>query len=443
MPNILDDILGGAPPPKPGRELVPIADIRRDGATQPRAGLNEGHVADLMQALQDGEPLPAVDVMYDGVSYWLYDGYHRIAAHERMGRTEIAAAVHQGDQPAAQWESYGVNKAHGLKRTNDDKKRAVQAALRHPKAATLSNREIARHVGVDEATVRAYRAEMEATAEIPQSAARKGGDGRVINTAGIGKAAARAATKPPAPPPPAPLDALPVVDAITVRLDADGKSLMDWEPEEWEEAQRRMQAQVKAQAPALPPVPADLAGWTLYHPDARDWYMSDGFHATQYHPTAEAAFEEARRKEAMWQVERKPAPAAKPGELPADLQARGWELRRVANVGKWYCNNRSGSRATGVHEKPEDAIAEAYTMQRDLAWAAQGVNLEPATVTAAAHAAPDGEAQAFRLAADELRAAVKLLALGRQHLDGYHDEMQAAIDLVIGDIRTLIGDLQP
>ncbi len=53
------------------------------------------------------------------------------------------------------------------------------AALAHPKAATLSNRQIAEHCGVDEGTVRRYRAEM--TSGFPQSALRLGRDGRVIN----------------------------------------------------------------------------------------------------------------------------------------------------------------------------------------------------------------------------------------------------------------------
>lgn len=49
---------------------------------------------------------------------------------------------------------------HGLRRTNEDKQRAVQAALRHPKSTNLSDREIARHVGVDHQTVANWRSRL-------------------------------------------------------------------------------------------------------------------------------------------------------------------------------------------------------------------------------------------------------------------------------------------
>lgn len=181
--NILDDLLGGGVS-KP--VAIRIVDIRRDGATQPRAGLDNQHVEDLIQALTEGATLPAIDVMFDGTFYWVYDGFHRIAAHERLGRTQISANVYQGAQTDAQWESYAVNKSHGLKRSNEDKKRQVKAALRHPKGATLSNSQIAKHVGVDEKTVRFYREQLESASEIPKVTDRKGADGKTYNTAKIG-----------------------------------------------------------------------------------------------------------------------------------------------------------------------------------------------------------------------------------------------------------------
>lgn len=77
------------------------------------------------------------------------------------------------------------------RRTNEDKRRAVEMALKHANAERLSNRQIAGHVGVDEKTIRTARKEMEATAEIPQSETRTGRDGRTINVANIGKAPQR------------------------------------------------------------------------------------------------------------------------------------------------------------------------------------------------------------------------------------------------------------
>jgi hypothetical protein len=51
----------------------------------------------------------------------------------------------------------------------------------------MSNRQIGKHVGVDEGTVRRWREKLELTAEVPQSPLRAGRNGRTINTSGIGK----------------------------------------------------------------------------------------------------------------------------------------------------------------------------------------------------------------------------------------------------------------
>ncbi len=160
--------------------------IRRDGGTQPRHGLNAAYVAELAAALEEGAQLPPVDVMHDGQNYWLFDGFHRVAAHRQANILLVPATIHQGDQHAAQWRSYAANQTHGLRRTNDDKQRAITAALRHPNAITLSDREIARHLGVDHKTVASYREKLQSTGEIPQSTHRTGADGRTIDTTNIG-----------------------------------------------------------------------------------------------------------------------------------------------------------------------------------------------------------------------------------------------------------------
>jgi hypothetical protein len=142
-----------------------------------------------VQAIAEEVQLPPVDVVFDGTQYWLYDGFHRVEAHMRTGRFTVQAVIHQGTQVDAQWMSYGVNRSHGLKRTNDDKRRQVLAAMKHPNAATMSDREIAKHVGVDHKTIGAYRAELAVSGEIPQIAERtvnRGGQTYTQNTANIG-----------------------------------------------------------------------------------------------------------------------------------------------------------------------------------------------------------------------------------------------------------------
>jgi hypothetical protein len=61
-----------------------------------------------------------------------------------------------------------ANQKHGLRRSRDDKRRVVHTALLHPYGAKLSNRELARHCGVDHKTVGKIRQELELSGEIPQ-----------------------------------------------------------------------------------------------------------------------------------------------------------------------------------------------------------------------------------------------------------------------------------
>lgn len=165
------------------RNVLKIDVIRTDGATQPRTAIDFEAVFDYMDAMSDGAEFPPVVVFYDGTSYWLADGFHRVKAAEQAGFEEIACELHQGTQQDAQWYSFGANKTNGLRRTNDDKQRAVRAALAHPQGVGLSDRQISSHVGVDHKTVGAWREKLEGTGEIPQSGQRAGRDGRITNIA--------------------------------------------------------------------------------------------------------------------------------------------------------------------------------------------------------------------------------------------------------------------
>jgi len=170
-------------------KTLKLDQIRIDGGTQPRVSIDEQTVADYADLYANGEKLPPVVVFFDGAAYWLADGFHRYWANRRIACEYIFAEVHQGTVQDARWHSFGANAAHGLRRTNADKEKAVRAALAHPKGAGTSDREIARHVGVTDKTIGKYRAEMEAGAEIPHLASRTGRDGKTYprNTSNIGR----------------------------------------------------------------------------------------------------------------------------------------------------------------------------------------------------------------------------------------------------------------
>ena len=204
--------------------LLQYHQIRMDGGTQPRAALQIEVMEDYAELMRAGVKFPPLVVFHDGENYWLADGFHRIGAALRaFPDSPIEVDVHQGTLQEAQWYSFGVNKTHGLRRTREDLKRAIKAALRHPEAANHSDSELAEHIGISHSTVAKYRAELGATcqngksfrqagknsksppvAQQSQHAAdqprlRTGRDGRTINTAKIGRSPNPKALKPRSP----------------------------------------------------------------------------------------------------------------------------------------------------------------------------------------------------------------------------------------------------
>lgn len=147
-------------------QAIPIARIRLDGGTQPRASVSFEVVQDYCEAMQAGAKFPPVIVFYDGTDYWLADGFHRVKAAYAANCDTIECELHQGTQEDAQWYSFSANKTNGLRRTTKDKQRAVRAALLHEKSRALSDSCIARHVGVDSQTVTNWRHKMESSSEI-------------------------------------------------------------------------------------------------------------------------------------------------------------------------------------------------------------------------------------------------------------------------------------
>jgi len=142
------------------RQLL-VESIRVDGKTQSRERINEETVkeyAEAMQAPPGSRPSPAwppVTVFFDGREYWMADGFHRLLAVKRIGKKNIAADVRKGTREEAAWAACGANLTHGLRRTNADKRKSVETAVKlHPE---MSAREIARHVGVHEKMVRKTR----------------------------------------------------------------------------------------------------------------------------------------------------------------------------------------------------------------------------------------------------------------------------------------------
>lgn len=138
--------------------------IRLDGGTQTRARIYENIIDEYAEDMKVGATFPPLIVFHDGKDYWLGDGFHRWGAAMQLQLESIECEIRQGTLQDAQWYSFSANRANGMRRTNDDKVRAVKSALRH--SANRSSNEIARHVGVHVDTVCKYREELESSGEI-------------------------------------------------------------------------------------------------------------------------------------------------------------------------------------------------------------------------------------------------------------------------------------
>lgn len=174
-------------------ELIAIARLRRDGGTQPRAMLDPATVEAYAEARREGASFPPVIVFHDGTNHWLADGFHRTAGHEAAGDSEIAADIRQGTQRDAVLFACGANATHGLRRTTDDKRRAVILLLSDPEWAVWSDHEIARRAHVSQPFVGKMRALTDNVVS-ERSFTTRHGTVATMDTAAIGKRAADIAT---------------------------------------------------------------------------------------------------------------------------------------------------------------------------------------------------------------------------------------------------------
>lgn len=157
------------------QELL-IEKIRTDGGVQSRERISDDYVMELAELIKAGKKLPPIDVFNDGTDIWAADGFHRIHAHLKANKRTVRCNVHKGSIKDAIWASVAANQEHGLRRTNADKRHAVEMALKM--RAELSDRAVAEHVGVHEDTVKMVRRALLQGGEIHPPAARIGVDGK-------------------------------------------------------------------------------------------------------------------------------------------------------------------------------------------------------------------------------------------------------------------------
>lgn len=164
------------------RDLA-LIELRRDGGTQSRVGNHEETVEEYAGAMRDGrwqwhQGNALIAYGDNDGTYWLADGFHRIEAAARAGLGTVPCDVRPGSRRDAVLYAVGANSSHGLRRTRQDVRRAIELLVRDEEWGKWSNAEIARRVGCTDKTVAVVRGELEATSEIPRLDTRMGADGK-------------------------------------------------------------------------------------------------------------------------------------------------------------------------------------------------------------------------------------------------------------------------
>ena len=129
-------------------QLVNIGAIVVDAALQPRQQMDMAMVLEYSGEMQGGAQFPAVVAFGTVEQCWLADGFHRVEAARIAQLPVVKVELRAGGRREAQLFSLGANATHGLRRTNSDKRRAVETALRDEEWTLWSDREIAQRCAV-------------------------------------------------------------------------------------------------------------------------------------------------------------------------------------------------------------------------------------------------------------------------------------------------------
>jgi predicted RNase H-like nuclease (RuvC/YqgF family) len=140
---------------------IGLTKIRIDGGTQSRVKIDEHVVAQYADDMLNGSEFPPIVLFYDGLDHWLADGFHRYFANKRINAPSISAEVKDGSVRDAILHGIKANNKHGLRPTNEDKRKGVITMLKDIEWQDYSNRDIAEICGVSHTLVNAIRKELE------------------------------------------------------------------------------------------------------------------------------------------------------------------------------------------------------------------------------------------------------------------------------------------
>jgi hypothetical protein len=129
-------------------KVMNLAALVLDARLQSRVEINEDAVSEYANDITGGDQFPPVTTFFDGVHFYLADGYHRYHAHKRAGKVSIQCEIINGTLRDAIYYSTAVNAKHGMRRSYADRRKAVMTLLDDFEWSLKSNTEIAKHCGV-------------------------------------------------------------------------------------------------------------------------------------------------------------------------------------------------------------------------------------------------------------------------------------------------------
>jgi len=137
--------------------------IQRPSETQMRVnGTDPKLVDEYAEAMSNGEKFPPLVLFKDGKDLYLVEGFHRYEAAEKAGKKSLPCEVHFGTLREAILHAVRANAAHGQRRTQADKRRAVETLLNDPEWSHWSNNQVAKQARVSPMLVADIKAEREA-----------------------------------------------------------------------------------------------------------------------------------------------------------------------------------------------------------------------------------------------------------------------------------------
>jgi hypothetical protein len=137
--------------------VVNLKDITVDDRLQMRVSTDLDTIEEYADNLKS---LPPVKLIREGEVQWLWDGHLRYAAHKKAKVHEIKAEVTEGTFIDALAAAAGANFSHGLRRSDEDKRRAVASLFKEKTWAGRSDRVIAETCKVSHPFVSKIRKEL-------------------------------------------------------------------------------------------------------------------------------------------------------------------------------------------------------------------------------------------------------------------------------------------